>query len=158
MKKQIELNAWTDFQDGDQVVAIAPRHGTITVERDVPVEYKVGMALFTPDEFKEAPRGTVVIDKDGESFQKTNDVYWTNQDYYRNTAEMADEAHVSLFKVIYVGGTEVAEPKPVVAAKPAITRENFIKTMKAVVEDNMLDTGEEFNTVIVFAADRLGLY
>lgn len=37
----VPLDAWTDFREGDQVVSIAPGHGTITVERVLPPKPKL---------------------------------------------------------------------------------------------------------------------
>lgn len=139
MKKQIPLDAWTDFQEGDQVVSVAPGYGTITVERDVPDPPKPGTIGTATVRGVKGVRGVWASLFDGDPYFVILEADKAGTGSLSSTANLVTDF--------------VPEP-----TKPQITRENFIKTLKSVVEDNMLDTGEEFDTVIVFAADRLGLY
>lgn len=155
MKKQIEVH-YTETLVGDEFVSRAGAF--ITVEREIPSEYKVGQVLSTKEEFKEAPRQTVIVDCDGDVLQKTDDKFWTSADYCMEADDLLSASY-GPFTVLHIGGTEVKQPAPVAPAKPQITYADFVNTVISVVDDNNIDVGEAaLGRIIMFTADRLGLY
>jgi hypothetical protein len=142
--KQIVANVPFDsLRSGDTVQAGYSQVGTVNVEREVP----------DPPKPKHAPgtTGTAIvhgvrthgmIDEDGD---------FNFLEYDSFESEVLREYTVT--RDFVPDSDEKTEP-----AVPQITREQFFETLSKVVDDNGLavDSGP-LATLIVFAADRLGL-
>lgn len=143
MKKQIEIHA-ADWQPGDVIVG---HNGPVDliVEREVPDPPKPKPKPGTRGTaFLGSARVPGMIDEDG-------DFVYLDWDGVELLREYEPIGRTGLDFVPDSDET----PQP---AKPQITRELFIRTLQQTAVDNNLDTGPGFDTAIVFAADRLGLY
>jgi hypothetical protein len=140
MKRQTSVNKWRDFKEGDVILG----------------KDEDGYALVEREDNDPHPPGTMLEFTDGSKAFKVMHGY------------QGDRAETDVWLVLYNDGSKgyysyeyirlnftVKGPESI---KPQITREHFIKTLQETVTDNGLDLREgALNTLLVFAADRLGL-
>lgn len=150
MKQIVENVPFSALRSGDVVQAGYSQAGTVNVEREVPDPPK-------PAGPKPGTRGTAIvygeripgmIDEDGDFAFLTFDSGYLGRDFVnvRNATEFVPDSDSD--------SDEKTEP-----VKPQITREQFIQTLHKTVSDNGLDIDSgPLGTLVVFAADRLGLY
>lgn len=102
MKKQVEINR-AYLRPGDLVVTSNIGNPWIIVEREVPAP-KVGDVLRTEQELDDLPRGAVILDEDGDAWQKRNQ-QWIMADAgtarERTSRTLADSTY-GPFKILHI--------------------------------------------------------
>ncbi len=102
MMKQIEINR-ADLKPGDLVVTANTGNNWIFVQREVPAP-KVGDVVTTEQELEALPRRSVILDDDGDAWQKRPDDWNmadTGSSTGRSSYSMADSTY-SPYKIIHI--------------------------------------------------------
>lgn len=142
MKQIVENVPFSSLRSGDVIQAGYSKVGTVNVEREVPDPPKFS-AGTTGTAIVDGKRIPGMIDSDGVFNYLEYDAYDDVTREYTVTKDFVPDS----------------DEKPAAPAAPQITREQFIQTLKKTAEDNGLVLVDrlQLDTLIVFAADRLGL-
>lgn len=146
MKQIVHDVPFSALRSGDVIQAGISKVGTVNVERDV-----VEIEPPKPAGPKPGTTGTAVVDgkRIPGMIDEDGDFNYLEFDSYGG--EVLREYTVTKD---FVPDSDEKHQAP----SRSVTRELFIRTLQQTAVDNNLDTGPGFDTAIVFAADRLGLY
>lgn len=106
MMKQIEINR-ADLKPGDLVVTANTGNPYIFVQREVPAP-KVGDIVRTEQELEDLPRRSVILDDDGDAWQKCHGDWAmadTGSTNGRSSYSLADSAY-GPYKIIHINSEE----------------------------------------------------
>ncbi len=102
MMKQIEIDR-ADLKPGDLVVTAHTGNSWISVQREVPAP-KVGDIVTTEQELEDLPRRSVILDNDGDAWQKRPDD-WIMADTDRSAGRSSYSMEASTYgpyKIIHI--------------------------------------------------------